>query len=97
MLNEPLLEPVLVARRVGVETEAWTAMQRRGVPPDDLGVRAATGTIVTLGFLALQRWANGDGSEPLTATLAECLLHAPSLSVLRQGLDAAGVVHPRAG
>ena len=64
-------------------------MQRRGVAADDLGVQAATATVVTLGFLALQRWANGDGSESLTALLTECLRLAPERALLQRGLHAA--------
>jgi len=89
MLNEPRLQRVLVERRLGVESEAWAAMQRRGVPADDLRVQAATITIVTLGFLALQRWADSDGSQPLTIILADCLHRAPDPSLLQRGLDAA--------
>ena len=91
MLHEPELRGALLERRLGVEAEAWTAMQRRGVAPDDLAVRAATATVVTLGFLALQRWAEGDGSTSLTAILADCLRAAPAIPVLDQGLDAAGL------
>jgi AcrR family transcriptional regulator len=89
MLSEPQLQRALVDRRISVETAAWAALQRRGVGPDDLGVRAATATIVALGFLALQRWATDDGSEPLPVTLADCLRHAPDRSLLERGLDPA--------
>jgi AcrR family transcriptional regulator len=88
MLREPRLHRVLVERRLGVENEMWAAMQRRGVPADDLAMQAATATVVTLGFLALQRWADSDGSEPLAAVLADCLLRTPNPSLLQRGLDA---------
>ncbi len=94
MLREPRLERVLVERRLGVESEAWAAMQRRGVPADDLAVQAGTATVVTLGFLALQRWADSDGSRPLTEILAECLRQAPDPSLLQRGLDAAAADTP---
>ena len=89
MLREPELHRALIERRVGLESEAWAALQRRGVPADDLRVRAATATVVTLGFLAIEVWADSDSSASLAAALAACLRQCPDPVLLEHARAAA--------
>jgi AcrR family transcriptional regulator len=91
MLSEPSLQHVVAERRLGVETEAWSALRRRGVGGDDRRVRVATTLVVGLGFLALEQWVQGEGPASLAAALADCLRLVPERSLLEEGIDAAGV------
>jgi AcrR family transcriptional regulator len=89
MLTEPPLRRIMLERRAATEDAAWAALQRRGVSPNDLGVRIAVATIVTLGYLAIERWTESGGGEPLQAVLARCLLLAPDPARVAVGVTAA--------
>ncbi len=89
MLTEPPLRRIMLERRHATEEAAWATMQQRGASPDDLGLRIAVATVVTLGYFALERWADSGGAEPLRAVLARCLLLAPEPSRLAVGVTAA--------
>jgi len=89
MLTEPALKRVVLERRGAVEEAIWTALQARGVSPQDLGVRAAVSTVITLAYLALDLWVAAEGNEPLTALLARCLLVTPDPMRLAAGVTAA--------
>ena len=88
VLTEPPLRRIMLERRAATEEAAWAALQRRGVSPSDLGLRIAIATVVTLGYLAIERWAESGGTEPLKAVLARCLLLSPDPSRLAVGVTA---------
>jgi AcrR family transcriptional regulator len=90
MFREPELRRALIERRISVESEAWAALQRRGVAPDDLRSRVAVATIVTLGFLAIGHWAESGSPASLASALAECLRQAPDPVLLEHACAAAG-------
>ena len=89
MVREPELHRVMIERRLGLEAEAWAALQRRGVPPDDLRVHAATVTVITLGFLAIGHWADSDSSGSLASALTDCLRQCPDPELLQHARQAA--------
>ena len=86
MLTDPALRRVVLERRASLEDAVWRKLQARGVSPQDLGARAAVSTVVTLAYLALDLWVTGEGSEPLTALLARCLLVTPDPMRLAAGV-----------
>jgi AcrR family transcriptional regulator len=88
MLTEPPLRRIMLERRAATEDAAWATLQQRGVSPNDLGVRIAVAAVLTLGDLAIERWAESGGIEPLKAVLARCLLLAPDPARLAVGVTA---------
>ena len=88
MFTERPLRQIMLDRRAQMETVAWTILQDRGASPQDLGLRAAVATVVSLTYFALTLWVDAGAKEPLTAVLARCLLLAPEPARLAIGVTA---------
>jgi AcrR family transcriptional regulator len=86
MLTERGIRQIMLDRRAQIETIAWTVLQERGVSPQDLGLRAAVATVVSLTYMALNQWAEAAVTEPVAAVLARCLLLAPDPARLAVGV-----------
>jgi AcrR family transcriptional regulator len=88
MFSEPALRGVFLNRRAATEDLVWTILVERGTAEEDLAARAAVSTVVSLTYLGLQLWAEGDARDPLPAVVARCLLTAPHPSRLATGVTA---------
>jgi AcrR family transcriptional regulator len=77
MFVERPLHQVLLERRAATEEAIWEVLRERGTAAGDLGARGAVATVVSLTYLGLRTWVEGEGAEPLRAVVARCLLSAP--------------------
>ena len=90
MLTEPSLRRVMLERRAAAEEALWATLQQRGAAADDLELHLAVSTLVAAGFLAVERWAHADGTEPLVSVFCRCLALVPHPDRLSAHSDLTG-------
>jgi AcrR family transcriptional regulator len=86
LFDDPDCRRFLEHRREVAERAMTEALGERGVPREDVATRTTISAVIAACWVALAIWVERDGTEPLPALLARCLLGLPDPVRLAAGV-----------